>query len=43
MSSKLRTSLTVERLGLWASTEGGMGSIHGWGTRIPHATKKQAK
>ena len=34
----LGTSLTVQWLGLRASTAGGVGSIPGWGTRIPHAT-----
>ena len=28
----------VQRLRLWAPNAGGMGSIPGWGTKIPHAT-----
>ena len=28
----------VQWLGLCASSAGGMGSIPGWGTKIPHAT-----
>ena len=32
------TSLAVQWLRLRASTAGGMGSISGWGTKIPHAT-----
>ena len=32
-----RTSLVVQWLRLQASTSGGMGSIPGWGTKIPHA------
>ena len=34
---KIGTSLAVQWLGLCASTAGGMGSIPGWGTKIPHA------
>ena len=33
----LGTSLAVQWLGLRVSTVGGAGSIHGWGTKIPHA------
>ena len=36
----LGTSLAVHWLRLHASTAGGMGSIPGWGTKIPHATRK---
>ena len=32
-----RTSLEVQRLRLRASAVGGMGSIPGWGTKIPRA------
>ena len=38
-----RTSLAVQWLRLHASTAGGMGSIPGWGTKIPHATWYGAK
>ena len=31
------TSLAVQWLGLWASNAGGVGSIPGWRTTIPHA------
>ena len=31
------TSLAVQCLRLCASTAGGIGSIPGWGTKIPHA------
>ena len=31
------TSLAVQWLRLCASTAGGVGSIPGWGTKIPHA------
>ena len=40
------TSLAVQWLGLCAPTAGGMGSIPGWGTKIPHAAwcgKKKKK
>ena len=47
---KTGTSLVVQWLRLHASNAGGMGSIPGWGTKIPHAmecgkknTKKQTK
>ena len=33
------TSLAVQWLGLCASVAGGMGSIPGQGTKIPHATR----
>ena len=33
-----RTSLTVQRLRLHASTPGSMGSVPGQGTKIPRAT-----
>ena len=33
------TSLAVQWLRLCASTAGGMGSIPGWGTKIPHAAQ----
>ena len=32
-----KTSLAVHRLRLHVSTAGGMGSMPGWGTKIPHA------
>ena len=32
------TSLAIQWLGLQASTEGGTGSVPGWGTKIPQAT-----
>ena len=32
------TSMVVQRLRLCPSTSGGMGSIPGWVTKIPHAT-----
>ena len=35
--TKTRTSLVVQWLRLQASTAGGMGSIPGQGTKIPHA------
>ena len=35
--SLLGTSLEVWWLRLWASNAGGMGSIPGWGTKIPYA------
>ena len=34
--TKCVTSLAVQWLRLWASNAGGMGSIPGWGTKIPH-------
>ena len=37
------TSLVVQWLGLWASSTGGMGSIPGWGTKIPHAAQLSQK
>ena len=37
------TSLVVQWLGLWASNAGGMGSIPGWGTKIPHAARRGQK
>ena len=37
--SKLGTSPVVQWLRLWASTAGGMGSIPGWGTKVPHAVQ----
>ena len=33
----LRTSLVVQWLRLRGSNAGGVGSIPGWGTKIPHA------
>ena len=33
------TSLTIQWLGLHASNAGGVGSIPGWGTKIPHAVQ----
>ena len=33
------TSLVVQRLRLSAPTAGGVGSISGWGTKIPHASR----
>ena len=30
--------LVVQWLGLHTSSAGGRGSIHGWGTKIPHGT-----
>ena len=32
-------SLAVQWLGLWASTAGGVGSIPGQGTKIPHVER----
>ena len=43
---KMWTSLAVQWLRLGASNAGGMGSIPGWGTKIPHAVswpKKKVK
>ena len=42
------TSLVIQWLRLWASNEGDMGCIPGWGSKIPHApwcgkTKKEIK
>ena len=37
------TPLAVQWLGLRVSTARGVGSIPGWGTKIPHATPLQAK
>ena len=37
------TSLAVQWLRLRASTAGGVGSIPGWGTRIPHASQCSQK
>ena len=37
INNKHRSSLVVQWLGLHASTAGGMGSIPGWGTKIPQA------
>ena len=37
------TSLVVLWLRLRASTAGGMGSIPGWGTKIPHAKQRGKK
>ena len=37
------TSLVVQRLRLHASNAGGVGSIPGWGTKIPHAAGSVAK
>ena len=36
-------SLAVQWLGPWASTAGGMGSIPGRGTKIPHAARRSQK
>ena len=36
-TKRIRTSLAVKWLRLWASTTGGTGSIPGQGTKIPHA------
>ena len=36
-------SLAVQWLGLRASTAGGMGSIPGWGTKIPQAPRHGQK
>ena len=36
-------SLVVQWLGLYASTAEGMGSIPGWGTKIPHAAGPKGK
>ena len=33
------TSLAVQWLGHFPSIAGGMGSIPGWGTKVPHATQ----
>ena len=38
-----RTSLAVQWLRLWASTAGGMGSIPGRGTKIPHVERCRQK
>ena len=37
------TSLAVQWLRLPAFTAGGAGSIPGWGTKVPHATKHGQK
>ena len=37
------TSLRVQLLKFLTSTAGGMRSIPGWGTKIPHATAHRAK
>ena len=37
------TSLVVQWLRLGASTAGGMGSIPGQGTKIPHASRRSQK
>ena len=37
------TSLVVQWLRICASTAGGMGSIPGWGTKIPHAAQSSQK
>lgn len=37
------TSVVVQRLRIWASHAGGLGLIPRWGTKIPHARKKQKK
>ena len=37
------TSLAVQWLRLQASTEGGVGPIPGWGTKIPHAMQRGQK
>ena len=37
------TTLAVQWLRLWASTAGGVGSIPGWGTKIPRAECGVAK
>ena len=39
VSGTLDTSLTVQWLRLHDSTEGGVVSLPGWGTKIPHAAK----
>ena len=38
LKKKVSSSLAVQWLGLCASTAGGMGSIPGQETKIPHAT-----
>ena len=40
---KRGTSLAVQWLALCASNAGGVGSIPGWGTRIPHAARGSKK
>ena len=37
------TSLVVQGLRLCASTARGVSSIHGWGTKIPHAARPKKK
>ena len=43
MKEWMGNSLAVQWLGLCASTEGGTGSIPGWGTKIPHAAWRSQK
>ena len=37
LKTELGNSLVIQWLGLHASTAGGIGSVPGWGTKIPHA------
>ena len=41
--NQVGTSLVVQWLGLCASTEGGMGLILGWRTKIPHTVRHSQK
>ena len=43
LSSKVGTSLVVQWLRLCAPNAGGLGSIPGGGTKIPHTTTKPAR
>ena len=43
VSGNLDTSLAVQWLRLHDSTEGGVVSLPGWGTKIPHAAKYSKK
>ena len=43
MAKKKRPSLAVQWLGPQVSAAGSMGSIPGWGTKIPHGVLRAAK
>ena len=43
MAKKKRPSLAVQWLGPQVSAAGSMGSIPGWGTKIPHGVQNAAK
>ena len=43
MKNEKGNSLVVQRLGIYAPTAGGTGSIPGRGTKIPHAMAQQKK